>query len=217
MLQASAGRRSPKRSSPSTGRDWCRFMSVAEGVLTPGLPHRHRACTRRRPPLPLSPSSTRRGSSTEYCRSSLLGFGAPGATRAPGTAPGRSRAAQEQRRPRLKVGLLAEMRARGPGRDGQLIRPPKLQRARESRLRRHLPCRRCARMWLSGGCEVCSQAPDHSRARERVEARPWSGRSAASERELGFGFLLESTVANVLVPFQNPNPKFGWDAFHARR
>ena len=141
------------------------------------------------------------GSSTGCCRSSLLGFGAPGATQAPGTAPGRSRAAQEQRRPRLKVGLLAEMRARGPGRDGQLIRPPNLQRARESRLRRHLPCRRCARMWLSGGCEVCSQAPDHSRARARVEARPWSGRSAASERELGFGFFLESTVAHVLVPF----------------
>eukprot|EP00964_Phaeocystis_antarctica_P149426 scaffold116575_cov55-Phaeocystis_antarctica.AAC.2 len=92
MLQASAGRRSPKRSSPSTGRDWCRFMSVAEGVLTPGLPHRHRACTRRRPPLPLSPSSTRRGSSTEYCRSSLLGF------EAPGTAPGRGAARPARRR-----------------------------------------------------------------------------------------------------------------------
>ena len=170
--------------------EYCRSSSLGAEA------HTLRGCT-------VGHRCTPRGSSTESCRSSLLGFGAPGATRAPGTAPGRSRAAQEQRRPRLKVGLLAEMRARGPGRDGQLIRPPKLQRARESRLRRHLPCRRRARMWLSGGCEVCSQAPDHSRARERVEARPWSGRSAASERAwlwVLFGIHRRPRIGPVLKP-----------------
>eukprot|EP00964_Phaeocystis_antarctica_P111363 scaffold75719_cov71-Phaeocystis_antarctica.AAC.3 len=78
-----------------------------EEDCAPGLPPRHRTCIQRPPLLPCP--FTQRESQTEYCRSSLLGF------EAPGTAPGSSRETSEVQsggRPTIGIPWVAALSMR---------------------------------------------------------------------------------------------------------